>query len=104
MIFLFPLPDIVIYIAGLGTTPIRWLIPAVLLGRGIGILIGSSLGTATAQLPGWFVLLQWVLFLVLGGLAYRFQRPLRYHLLVNMRRAQRMARGMFKAPLGSPVE
>lgn len=104
VIFLFPLPDIVIYIAGLGTTPIRWLVPAVLLGRSIGILIGSSLGTATAHLPGWFVLLQWVLFLVLGGFAYRFQRPLRFHLLTNLRRTQRMARGMFRAPLGSPVE
>jgi uncharacterized membrane protein YdjX (TVP38/TMEM64 family) len=104
VIFLFPLPDLVIYIAGLGTTPIRLLIPAVLLGRGIGIVIGSSVGTVTAHMPGWFVLVQWLLFLVVGGLAYRFQRPLRYHLLVNLRRTRRMARGLFKSPLGSTVE
>lgn len=104
VVFLFPLPDLVIYIAGVGTTPIRLLIPAVLLGRSIGILIGSSLGTATAHLPGWFVLGQWTLFMVLAGLTYRYQRPLRYHLLINLRRSRRMTRGLFKAPLGSPVE
>jgi len=104
VIFLFPLPDLVIYIAGLGTTPLRLLIPAVLLGRGIGIVIGSSVGTATAHLPGWVVLLQWVLLLVLGSLAYRYQRPLRYHLLINLRRSRRMTLNLFKAPLGSPVK
>lgn len=104
VVFLFPLPDLVVYIAGLGTTPVRLLIPAILLGRSIGILIGSSVGTLTAHMPGWLVLLQWVLFLILGGLAYRFQRPIRYHVLVSLRRTRRMARGLFKTPLGSPVE
>ncbi|GIK75097.1 MAG: hypothetical protein BroJett021_40850 [Chloroflexota bacterium] len=104
VVFLFPLPDLAIYIAGLGTTPIRQLIPAVLLGRSIGILIGSTLGTATAHLPAWFVLGQWALFLALAGLVYRYQRPLRYHLLVNLRRSRRMTRGFFKTPLSSPAE
>ena len=104
VVFLFPLPDLVIYVAGMGTTPLRWLAPAILLGRGIGILIGSSVGTATAHLPAAFVLVQWVLLLALGGLAYRFQRPLRYHLLVNLRRSRRIARSLFRAPLGEPAE
>lgn len=104
VIFLFPLPDLTIYVAGLGTTPIRWLAPAILLGRGIGILIGSMLGTATSHLPASVVLLQWVVFLLLGGLAYRFQRPLRYHLLMSLRRTRRVVRGVFRAPLGSPAE
>lgn len=104
VIFLFPVPDLVIYIAGMSTTPIRLLIPAVLLARGIGILVGSTLGTATAHLPAWFVLGQWALFLVLGGLAYRYQRPLRYHMLVNLRRSRRITRGLFRTPLGSPAE
>jgi uncharacterized membrane protein YdjX (TVP38/TMEM64 family) len=104
VIFLFPLPDLVIYVAGLGTTPLRQLAPAILLGRGLGIVIGSSIGMATASLPASFVLVQWVLFLLLGGLAYRFQRPIRYHLLVNMRRTRRLVRGMSRAPIGTPVE
>jgi len=104
VLFLFPLPDLVIYVAGMGTTPLRWLAPAILLARGIGILIGSSVGMATAHLPAAFVLVQWLLLLVLGGLAYRFQRPLRYHLLINLRRTQRIVRGMFRAPLGSAAE
>lgn len=104
ILFLFPLPDLTIYVAGLGTTPMRLLIPVVLFGRSIGILIGSTLGTATARLPGWFVLGQWTLFLVLAGLAYRYQRPLRYHLLVNLRRSRRITRGFLKTPLSSPAE
>lgn len=104
VIFLFPLPDLVIYVAGLGTTPLRQLAPAILLGRGLGIVIGSSIGMATASLPASFVLVQWVLFLLLGGLAYRFQRPIRYHLLVNMRRTRRLVRGMSRTPIGTPVE
>ncbi|HQY90786.1 VTT domain-containing protein [Caldilinea sp.] len=104
VIFLFPLPDLVIYVAGLGTTPLRQLAPAILLGRGLGIVVGSSIGVATASLPASFVLVQWVLFLLLGGLAYRFQRPIRYHLLMNMRRTRRLVRGMSRSPIGTPVE
>lgn len=104
VLFLFPLPDLVIYVAGMGTTPLRWLAPAILLARGIGILIGSSVGTATSHLPAMFVLLQWLLLVALGALAYRFQRPLRYHLLINLRRSRRTVRGLFRAPLGSPAE
>jgi len=104
VLFLFPVPDLVIYVAGLGTTPLRWLLPAILLGRGIGIFIGISVGNATAQWPAEWVLVQWVLLLLLGGLAYRFQRPIRYHLLVNLRRLRRTARSMFRAPLGSPAD
>ena len=103
-IFLFPVPDLVIYVAGMGTTPLRWLAPAILLARGLGVLVGSSVGTATAHLPASFVMFQWVLLLALSGLAYRYQRPLRYHLLVNLRRTRRTVRGMFRTPLGSPAE
>ncbi|HHY57835.1 MAG TPA: TVP38/TMEM64 family protein [Chloroflexi bacterium] len=104
VLFLFPLPDLAIYVAGMGTTPLRWLAPAILLSRGIGILVGSSIGMATAHLPPALVLLQWVLLLALGGLAYRFQRPLRYHLLMNLRRSRRTVRTLFRTPLGSPAE
>ena len=59
VLFLFPLPDLVIYVAGMGTTPLRWLAPAILLARGLGVLVGSSVGTATAHLPASFVMFQW---------------------------------------------
>lgn len=104
VLFLFPMPDLVIYVAGMGTAPLRWLAPAILLARGIGIFIGSSVGTATAYLPPALVLLQWSLLLALGGLAYRFQRPLRYLLLTNLRRTRRAVRNLFRAPLSSPAE
>jgi uncharacterized membrane protein YdjX (TVP38/TMEM64 family) len=104
VLFLFPMPDLVIYVAGMGTTSLRWLAPAILLARGLGILIGSSVGTATAHLPPSLVLLQWLLLLAMGGLAYRFQRSLRYLLLTNLRRTRRTVRNLFRAPLNSPVD
>jgi uncharacterized membrane protein YdjX (TVP38/TMEM64 family) len=104
VLFLFPLPDVAIYIAGMSSVRMRWLMPAVLLGRSIGILVGSTLGTATAVLPAPVVLLQWVSFLILSWLVYRYQRPLRYHMLINLRRSRRMARGLFKTPIETPVE
>jgi len=104
VLFLFPLPDITIYIAGMSSVRLRWLMPAVLLGRSIGILVGSTLGTATAALPAPLVLLQWVLFLIASGLVYRYQRPLRYHMLTSLRRSRRMVRGFFKAPIETAVE
>lgn len=104
VLFLFPLPDTTIYIAGISSVRLRWLIPAVLFGRSIGVLIGSTLGTVTASLPAPLVLLQWVVFLLTGGLVYRYQRPLRYHMLMSLRRSRRMARGFFKAPAETLVE
>ena len=104
VLFLFPMPDLVMYVAGMGTTPLRWLLPAILLSRSIGVLIGISVGNATANWPAEWVLAQWTLLLVLGGLAYRFQRLIRYHVLVNVRRLRRGVRILFRAPLGTPAD
>jgi hypothetical protein len=49
---------------------------------------------------------------VLGGFAIRFQRPLRYYLLIWLRRARRSTRSVYrnvyrtvtKAPVSTPVE
>lgn len=90
--FLFPMPDVVMYAAGLGTISLRWLLPAIILGRATGILIGITMGKATATLPPQLVVIQWALFLFLGFLAYRFQRPLRYVLLTWLRRGRRSLR------------
>jgi hypothetical protein len=53
-----------------------------------------------------------VLLVVLGGFAVRFQRPLRYYLLIWLRRGRRSTRTVYrtvyrslvKAPVSTPVE
>lgn len=114
--FLFPVPDLVMYVAGLGTLKLRWLLPAILLGRTTGILIGSIMGTFTATMPAQWVIVQWLLLLTLGLLAIRSQRSLRYLLLVWLRRGRRTSRTTYRAvyrsvqrtlvrdPISSPVE
>lgn len=106
--FLFPVPDLVIYVAGLGSLRLRYLLPAILLGRATGILIGISMGNATATLPAQWVVVQWMLLAGLGLLALRFQRPLRYYLLTGSRRLRRSWRALHKslakAPVSTPVE
>ncbi len=84
--FLFPVPDVVIYVAGLGTLPLRSLLPAILLGRATSILLNTALGTATAVLPAQAVIVQWLLLGLLAFAVYRYQRPLRYRMLVAGRR------------------
>ena len=104
------------YVAGLGTLQLRWLLPAILLGRATGILIGITLGNFTATMPVQWVITQWLLLVLLGALAIRFQRPLRYFLLIGLRRGRRSARSAWRAayrivqrtrvktPVSSPVE
>ncbi|MBP8292932.1 MAG: TVP38/TMEM64 family protein [Caldilineaceae bacterium] len=87
--FLFPVPDVVIYVAGLGTLPVRVLLPAILLGRATSILLNTALGTATAILPAQVVIVQWLLLGLLAFAVYRYQRPLRYRMLVAGRRLRR---------------
>jgi uncharacterized membrane protein YdjX (TVP38/TMEM64 family) len=49
--FLFPVPDLVMYVAGLGTLQLRWLLPAILISQATGIVIGITHGNYTAVLP-----------------------------------------------------
>ena len=88
--FLFPVPDVVIYVAGLGTLPLRTLLPAILLGRATSILLNTMMGTVTATLPAQAVIVQWLLLGLLAFALYRYQRPLRYRLLVAVRRLRRV--------------
>jgi uncharacterized membrane protein YdjX (TVP38/TMEM64 family) len=87
--FLFPVPDVVIYVAGLGTLPLRSLLPAILLGRATSILLNTAMGTATAILPAQAVIVQWLLLGLLAFAVYRYQRPLRYKMLMAGRRLRR---------------
>lgn len=106
--FLFPVPDLVMYVAGLGTLQLRWLLPAILLGRATGILMGITVGSFTAVMPVQLVIVQWMLLVALGAFAIKFQRPLRYYLLIGLRRTRRsmrlMLRQLFHTPVTTPVE
>lgn len=51
LIFLVPVPDAVYYIAGLSGVPLRWLLIAVLAGRGPGLVVGNWLGDRAVVLP-----------------------------------------------------
>jgi uncharacterized membrane protein YdjX (TVP38/TMEM64 family) len=104
VLFLFPVPDLVMYAAGLGTLRLTLLLPAILLGRATGILFGAFAGNATAVLPAQFVIVQWLLLLALAAFIYRFQRPVRYHLLVGIRRLRRVPRPGSRALAPAPVE
>ena len=114
--FLFPVPDLVMYVAGLGTLRLRLLLPAILLGRATGILVGATLGNSTATMPVQWVILQWLLLVIFGLAALRFQRTLRYYLLIGLRRGRRSTRGaartlyravqrmVLRQPVGSAAE
>ena len=66
--------------------PLRSLLPAILLGRGTSILLNTVMGRATAILPAQAVIVQWLLLGLLAFAVYRYQRPLRYRMLVAGRR------------------
>ena len=104
VLFMFPVPDLAIYVAGMGALPLRWLLPAILLGRGIGILSSTTMGHATAVLPAQWVLTQWLALGIVAVLTFRFQRPMRYHLLVSLRRTRRAMRTFFRPPLQAPAD
>jgi uncharacterized membrane protein YdjX (TVP38/TMEM64 family) len=92
VLFLFPVPDTAVYIAGLSSLSLRLLLPAILIGRGANIVLGIAIGNASSVLPAEVVVVKWVVLFLIGGLALRYQRPIRYWVLVNARRARRVLR------------
>lgn len=86
VLFLFPVPDLIFYVAGLSSVPLRKLLLAVLLGRGLGLLIATTVGHMTAlSNPDW-VLLKWAVIGLMGALIYAYQRRIRLLLLLGVRR------------------
>lgn len=92
MLFLFPVPDTAVYFAGLSSLNLRVLLSAILLGRGANVALGIAIGNASSVLPAEIVLLKWLALCVLGGLALRYQRPIRYWVLLAARRARCLLR------------
>jgi uncharacterized membrane protein YdjX (TVP38/TMEM64 family) len=92
LLFHFPVPDLVFYVAGLSSTSLRTLIVALLAGRGVGLFLANSMGHWTATSTPQWVLAQWVTVGVLALFIYLYQRRVRLVALVTARRVRRWSR------------
>lgn len=92
VLFLFPVPDLVFYAAGLSSTPLRILLIALLAGRGLGLLLANTLGHWTANTAPHWILAQWVVVGLFAGLIYFHQRRVRLLALVTARRVRHWSR------------
>ncbi len=97
LVFLFPVADLIFYVAGLSSVPLRVLLVALIAGRGSGLLMANVLGHWTAQLAPEVVLAIWAMIGVLAVLAYIHQRKLRLIVLLSARRVRRWARRRIRA-------
>lgn len=102
LLFIFPVPDVVFYVAGLTTVPLRWLILAVIAGRGIGLTLSNIIGSLSAVLPPEYVVIKWAVLAVLGGLVILYQRQIRLVVLVAARRLRKRWRRWFQAAAPDP--
>jgi len=85
LLFLFPVPDFVFYLAGLSSVALSRLLPAVIIGRGLGLIFANSVGGLTAHLPPEWVAAKWAVLAILGFLLYWHERRLRLYLLLGVR-------------------
>ncbi len=92
VLFLLPVPDMAVYAASLSSLKLRWLMGAILVGRGANIGAGILIGQASAVLPAEAVMLKWGVILLVGVLLLRYQRAIRYRLLLLLRQAGRARR------------
>lgn len=97
VLFLFPVPDTAVYLAGLSSLSLRLLLAAVLIGRGANVALGIAIGNASSVLPAEVVMAKWAALLVVGVLALRYQRAIRYRVLVTLRRLRRLRRPLHSA-------
>ncbi|MCB0061632.1 MAG: TVP38/TMEM64 family protein [Caldilineaceae bacterium] len=92
LLFVFPVPDFVFYLAGLSSIPLIRLIPAIIAGRSIGLIFAGVAGGLTAQLPPEWVMVKWAFLSAVGLLLYRHERRLRLYLLLAIRALERTTR------------
>lgn len=95
VIFLFPVPDVVYYVAGLSEVPLRWLLLAVLAGRGPGLIMGNWLGDRAVVLPPQVLLVMIPLLALVALLVVRHQRRVRLLMLLTLRRMRRLRRRLW---------
>lgn len=92
LLFLFPVPDVIFYVAGLSSTSLRTLLIALIAGRGLGLFLANTMGHWTAiGSPEW-VLVQWAIIGLLAGMVYFYQRRVRLVALVTARRVRHWSR------------
>jgi uncharacterized membrane protein YdjX (TVP38/TMEM64 family) len=89
LLFLFPVPDLVFYVAGLSSASMRTLLLALLAGRGLGLLFANTVGSWSAHLSPEWLLAKWAIIAIGAGVLYLNQRKLRLTLLVSARRLRR---------------
>lgn len=92
LLFVFPVPDLVFYLAGLSSIALVRLIPAVIIGRSLGLLFADLVGGLTASLPPEWVVAKWAVIVVVGLLLYRQERKLRLYALLSVRTWERTLR------------
>jgi uncharacterized membrane protein YdjX (TVP38/TMEM64 family) len=92
LLFVFPVPDLVFYLAGLSSIPLVRLLPAVIAGRGLGLFFANAVGGLTAHLSPEWVIVKWAVIAVLALLLYRQERKLRLYLLLGVRSWERFVR------------
>jgi len=98
LLFVFPVPDFLFYLAGLSSIPLIRLVPSIIAGRGIGLILAGIAGGLTAKLPPEWVLIKWAFFLTAGLLLYRHERKLRLYLLLGIRRLERLSKRLQRKP------
>lgn len=92
MLFLFPVPDLAFYVAGLSQVPLRLLIPAVIMGRGVGLLFSGVVGGLAADTTPQSMLIKWAILFGAGLAVYCYQRQIRLGVLLSVRRVLRLKR------------
>lgn len=92
LLFLFPVPDVIFYAAGLSSTSLRTLIIALLAGRGLGLFLANTMGHWTATSSPEWVIGQWVVVGLMAAFIYLYQRRVRLVALVTARRVRRWSR------------
>jgi uncharacterized membrane protein YdjX (TVP38/TMEM64 family) len=92
LLFLFPVPDVIYYIAGLGGVPLHRLLIAALAGRTPALIVSNWLGAQAINLPP---LLFWGSLAFVAAVVvviYRYQREVRWLALMALRYARRLVR------------
>jgi uncharacterized membrane protein YdjX (TVP38/TMEM64 family) len=92
LMFVFPVPDLAFYVAGLSRVPFSQLLFAVIIGRSLGLIFANIFGNLSAALPPEWVLAKWAIVLIVAFFVYRYQRAIRFWVLMSVRRFQQIAR------------
>lgn len=97
MLFLFPVPDLAFYMAGLSKVPLRLLLPAVIMGRGVGLFFSGLVGGLAADTSPHSMLVKWAILVGAGIIVYCYQRPIKLAVLLSIRWFLRLKRQWWRS-------